>query len=673
MPTYTYPGGPEPRLYIRNCTDDVTISGGAADAIEVITGADEDEIAEYFTPTDDGLIIDGFEETLNIRVPSQIAIELSDHEGDATLSNVSAARLRQVSGDVRLRDCKSVQLEYIGGDLVVDHVESLGGRGAISGDARITAVGSLQLGGIDGDLDLTSAQQVTIAAVEGDADLTSVGGACQIDRVSGDLDLREVEALRVGRVSGDLDALRVRALSVDSVDGDVSLNVDQGEMRIGVARSDLSARLGSATIQVQQIHSDAQIEGGSGAVSIDDVRGDLTLRLSATTGAYRARVRGDATVTMPQDASITISARARGGVHGPLASGNGRRRATDLALVIGSGGGQLSLDVGGDLTLHGPSLTHPGGRGTVSTVSSTGPTVRLRAEDADRAAAGSDAERLAILRMLSEGRLDLEEADRLLAALDSVRSAPRVAVAAPVPPTPPRVPTPPRAVRTEGDVFAGLTADDLIRLRANGIDRQYIGQLRQFGLSDLSIDDLIELRAHGVTPEYIARMREFGLRDLDPSDLTQLSRSGVTPEYVAQLQAGGLPELSTDDVIQLSSSGVKPEFVAAVTAAGIADADIDAIVELARSGVSPEYLGDMQRQGITDLTGEDVIDLVRNGVTPEYIARMRASGIVDLSVESLIELSRHGVTPDFAAALRSSDAPVDAETLIERHEHGDES
>ncbi|MGH2504351.1 MAG: SHOCT-like domain-containing protein, partial [Ktedonobacterales bacterium] len=99
--------------------------------------------------------------------------------------------------------------------------------------------------------------------------------------------------------------------------------------------------------------------------------------------------------------------------------------------------------------------------------------------------------RAQILEMLMSGRLTVEQADRLLAALDTAA------------PTASREPTHQGGERRRrderaNDAFASLTAEQLIVLRDHGVSRAFIEQLRAAGLANLSVHDLIELSDHGV-------------------------------------------------------------------------------------------------------------------------------------------------------------------------------
>jgi hypothetical protein len=88
----------------------------------------------------------------------------------------------------------------------------------------------------------------------------------------------------------------------------------------------------------------------------------------------------------------------------------------------------------------------------------------------------------------------------------------------------------------------------LAEAAAHGVDPNYIRELREAGITDLSLKELIELSIHGVSAQYIRDMRDAGYDHLSARELTELSIHGVTPEFAREMQNVGFAELNPREV-----------------------------------------------------------------------------------------------------------------------------
>src|SRR5260370_40003456 len=103
--------------------------------------------------------------------------------------------------------------------------------------------------------------------------------------------------------------------------------------------------------------------------------------------------------------------------------------------------------------------------------------------------------------MLVEGRVTVEQADGLLAALDAASPA---APHEPVHQTERQRPWDDEA----DDFFASLTPELLIALRDHGVSRAFIEQMRVAGLDGLRVAELIDLEDQGITPRFVRALRQ---------------------------------------------------------------------------------------------------------------------------------------------------------------------
>lgn len=430
METYTYPTSHQPRIRLYACEDNVTILGVDSSTIELSTSADQADTA--IRQTEEEFRIERIEERLILRVPRGAQIEVEQQGGDVTIHEVASVRLTDVGGDVKLRSIAgSVQLDSIQGDLLVERAETITGQ-YIAGDARCMVAASLQLDEIAGDARVIDVAAVQIRHISGDAQISGAHDRCQIDIVEGSLKIRTAGTIAVQTIAGDLVAEQFGALEIESVEGDCTISSNEGAATINSINGDMSARVQQGPLQVTRIDGDARIDGAAAGLTLGCVDGDLNLRLEPTGSAvYHAHVSGDALLSLPASCDLTLEAQVAGDISG-MNNGRGRRQNSPVSAVFGTGTAQLTLTIDGDLTLRGaalraqprpmpiPRVPAPPAP-PVPALPATGATVRLQPDPPRRPgqAEARDEERLALLRLLAEGRISIEEADQLLATVDN--------------------------------------------------------------------------------------------------------------------------------------------------------------------------------------------------------------------------------------------------------------
>jgi len=127
-------------------------------------------------------------------------------EGDVALSNVQAVVLERVEGDVSISRAGDVQARgYINGDVALRQVAAAE-LAEIEGDLAVHEAASLSVERVDGDVAARAvAGPVRLNTVDGDLALREVGGAVEIGRVRGDLSAYDVRGgLMVTRVDDDV-------------------------------------------------------------------------------------------------------------------------------------------------------------------------------------------------------------------------------------------------------------------------------------------------------------------------------------------------------------------------------------------------------------------------------------------------------------------------------------
>ena len=304
---------------------------------------------------------------------------------------------------------------------------------------------------------LPPAAQVEVERVGGDSRVTALSGALKVGTVGGDLSLRRVAQTMIGRVGGDLHVYKAAGeLSVEAVGGDAVIEHAEQGVQLAALGGDLVLR---------------RVEGEVRASTGGEARVDLSPRAGTCSSVSAG---GDMLCLLPADASAVVRLHAGGDVSLGLPAGVERSPNGD-EVRLGSGEGALDLAAGGDLRLQvggdagfgremgddiaarveaqvdaaiaemeahldfggiskfrgdriaerirrsmdkahrrttraahraqaaGPSRSGP--RPSFSDMSTTEPVV-------------SDEERLSILRMLEEGKITVEQAEKLFEALE---------------------------------------------------------------------------------------------------------------------------------------------------------------------------------------------------------------------------------------------------------------
>ncbi len=321
-----------------------------------------------------------------ITVPEGVAISVQQVGGDAKITDVTGAvDIQTVGGDLILRNVAGVQLKAVGGDLRLKRADGHVTVEAIGGDATIRDV--------DG--------AVWVAAVGEDLYLRGITGSCVVENVGSDLVLNldflpdmdyrfNADGDILCRVQDDTNALFVLPVGTE-VTLDVEATVSEDED--GLKSVTLGA--GGATVYIQAaemlrlVGEDEDYTISFGVQLEEEIEARLSTleeRLSQQLEGLDQRIQERATVWASQ--AERVAERAQ------------KQAERTLERV------RRNMD---------RSTRHKHKRGP-------GPRridLSARAEAQGRKDPVSEEERLLILKMVQENKITIEEAERLLAALDS--------------------------------------------------------------------------------------------------------------------------------------------------------------------------------------------------------------------------------------------------------------
>ena len=203
--------------------------------------------------------------------------------------------------------------------------------------------------------------------------------------------------------------------------------------------------------------------------------------------------------------------------------------------------------------------------------------------------------------------------------------------------------------RTPGDTIP--TVEELVAMRAVGVDAQYIEELRTAGYTRLTPEMLISMRATGVSARYAAAIRDAGFGQVDAEKLVSLRAVGVTPAYLAELRRYGYTRLTADEVSSMRAVGVDGAYLDALRRHGHTGLSAETVTRMKAVGVTGAYIEQMSQAGYGRLSAEELTSLRALGVNAQYVAQMRGAGLDRLDVETITDLRAVGVTAAYIREL----------------------
>ena len=289
----------------------------------------------------------------------------------------------------------------------------------VGGDVSIQGVtGDLLLRTVGGDLRLRDVGGAAVETVGGDLQARSLAGELSVDRTGGDVVVDEVNRdVRLPAVGGDLRLSRVRGLVQAAAGGDVRVSLlPEGSSHSAVqAGGDLSCSVPEASSARLLLTAGGDLrlavpleaKPTAGGCEVLLGEGQATIQLSAGGDlSLRTGIEGDEAVAA--DLGGAIADRVGAEIEARMAEIEGR---------MGSLGDKLgyfdSERIGRKIRETIAKAQRKAARAQLRAAS-------LRAEvDSSEPVTGSgDQERIAVLRMLEEGKLTVAQAEQLLQALE---------------------------------------------------------------------------------------------------------------------------------------------------------------------------------------------------------------------------------------------------------------
>lgn len=401
----TFSVGKKPRLVISQGRGNVTIRSWQEQSISVIA---EGPIARLYQEGDT-VLINGCESDLEVTIPYikpwqpfafVTNVSITDQNGSVFLENAGNVDLANISGNV--------ELKKVEGNLQATNIPALREHKGIGENASFANISKIEVGAVGANCTVSNAEVVVFGAVGASLDADKIGASLHCGAVGGNCRVQNSPnaELHTSNVGGSMyvDSMGIMNMQSCNVGGNLTM----------VARF----RPGTRT----------QLMAG-----------------------------GNATLTLPHDANLSIHAMAGGTISGEALGS--RKGSSFLNVTYGQGASTLNITAGGSIRLLGNAVPSEGsgmgfppfppfpdfnhewgkmgremgklGRDFFSSVVSTdmfppaqnapkqdGPRQQASQRSAGEGEASLTQKREAILRMVAEGRITPDEGSMLLDALE---------------------------------------------------------------------------------------------------------------------------------------------------------------------------------------------------------------------------------------------------------------
>jgi len=402
--------GATPKIRIESAGGDLSVVGW--DGTDLLMKGDEDETR--FEPTGEAFSVSSGGD-LSLRVPRGASLEFVMIGGDASIRGVlGGCEIKEATGDLSIRDVGAVAIDTIHSDL--------------------------SLSGVKGDVYLKN--------LHSDASIKDVSGNLVIDLLSDDLSLRGVKGnVHIKSLNGDA--------SINDVEGNVVLDSVSDDLALRGARGNIKVNVGDDVVVYLEPKADAEysIDAGEDILLVLPKNADATLTMRGdeifmdwqgmdnddATERVVTLGGGSAKIALNAGGEVRVSNRADAGNSadewGNFAglnfdwSGFGERisrqvdQATARAAKRVEEAGRRAEEAGRRAERHAARHARHAKSGLIvgrwNWDFKNGPRPpRPPMPPEPPAEPVSDAERMAILKMLADNKISAQQAEELLNALD---------------------------------------------------------------------------------------------------------------------------------------------------------------------------------------------------------------------------------------------------------------
>ena len=323
---------------------------------------------------------DNDQQVQNTQIPANASIEIQNPRGDVSITSADASSVQVQAHEVayagsegdakKIFDTEAAHVTVSGNAVLVKSDGNNSGRINLTITVPKTARvivnagrGDLTAAGLGAGINITASHgDVHLSAISGSVQVHSstdkhdisahqVDGDLTIDGSCNDLTLSEIKGkvAQTGEILGDVHMENVSGavhlhtsvtdLQVAELPGDLTLDSD--DLRVSQAKGQVRVVTHAKDIDLSQIYGDS---------FVDDTRGEISIEPAGPYSVDAKNGKGDVSVTLPPNASATVSARTR---NGDIASdytmpevGDGENKVANFRIGSGSAKIDLSADVG---------------------------------------------------------------------------------------------------------------------------------------------------------------------------------------------------------------------------------------------------------------------------------------------------------------------------------------
>jgi hypothetical protein len=156
--------------------------------------------------------------------------------------------------------------------------------------------------------------------------------------------------------------------------------------------------------------------------------------------------------------------------------------------------------------------------------------------------------------------------------------------------------------------------------------RERMAERGEGNSNDADLNEIISMKALGVDDAYVRSIRDAGFPDLPIKRLIGFKALGVTPDYIQSLRSLGFTELSASEVEGAKANHVSADFIKSFEAVGFRNLRLNQYVSLKATGVTAALVQEYKDLGFTDVRPNDIIGAKSVGATPAFIRDMKAKG-----------------------------------------------
>lgn len=189
--------------------------------------------------------------------------------------------------------------------------------------------------------------------------------------------------------------------------------------------------------------------------------------------------------------------------------------------------------------------------------------------------------------------------------------------------------------------YTNLTVQQLIRLKYQHIDGNYVRSMSAGSPAAISPEELVSYKATHIDSAWLDSLRKVpGYEHLDLSEIRSLSSARVSVSYIKSWQAAGFADISPRTVMTLKIRHVSPDLAKSFRTLGYSDLDLNRLASLQIAGITPDFVTAFHKIGYDNIPYNLLYQLKTNGIDADYVAKMKEKGFNTTDLNKYVRLKR---------------------------------